>query len=179
MKKARVEFSVPRATVGCLQYFSVGHSGTAPIQFLRPIIREYDFGVLVLGLDGPSLLDRDHAAKSAEAMNREGIGARVVAGFLWLEAEAARRVCDREWFTCEGSALVLTKELPDPSFACSPLPDLSGVNKHILASEAISVLDGALSANDIYVHDDFTEVLIVTKNGEMLDDVAHHVEQLR
>lgn len=178
MRKRRIDLSVPKASVGSVEYLCIEHSCIGPMEVLRSVVSSHGFGVLILGSDGPSLLASGQGERYAKAMEKEQLYAEMIAGFLWLSVETARRICERDWFTCEGSAFLLKRHPPDMGFTCSELPNLSGFNKDALSPKAISTLEGMLSPEDIYVHDDFSETLVVTKDDRILDRIADEVERL-
>ena len=175
MARGYIELSIPQTVSSSIQYLSVEHNGIAPREFLAPIIREYNCGILIIGSDGPELLRQPQANRIAGAVGLEEIAVTVVAGFLWLDSGAAYDICAKTWFTCEGNALILMKEPPEADFACSQLPDVSGPSKSAFSKQMLSVLKRMLSGDDVYVHDDFTETLIATKSTKMLDAVLGQV----
>jgi hypothetical protein len=179
--KRSVYISVPKKTVGSLSYLVIGHSALAPGEFLRPIMLQYKLGILLIGIDAPSLLNPEQSQRLVNGMQHEGVSASITAGFPWVSPDGIPKMCEMESYQCQGDALLLKTQPVDETFECSHLPCLSGFNKDKLRAKDVNLLNTILSSNDIYVRDElaFAETLIVTKNTDILQALIDEVEYLQ
>lgn len=179
--KRSVYISVPEKTVGSLNYLVIEHSAVAPVEFLRPILHQYKFGILMVGFDGPALLIPEQSQRLVHGMQSEGVPASITAGFPWVSPDGVPKMCEMESFTCEGDALLLKKQPVQEDFEFQYLPDLSGFNKDKLRAKYVTFLSSILSSSDVYVSDvfAFSETLVVTKNSGILHALIDELERLR
>jgi len=56
MTKRSIYCSVPEKTIGSLHYLVIEYSAVDPVEFLRSILLQYKFGILLIGSDGPNPL---------------------------------------------------------------------------------------------------------------------------
>jgi hypothetical protein len=178
MEKNHIWISVPQKEVGCLSYMAIGHSRFAPDEVIWPILYEYKLGILLLGVDGPSLLTSEQANRIVQSMNDRKIPAIVTAGFVWVSPVDAHKLCHLGGFSYESNAFLLRTEPVEENFECPYLPELSGWNKDRIKERYALLFSKMLSTNDIYIHDDFTESMIVTKNRDILRAMADEVRRL-
>ena len=171
--------SVRETTVGSLHYLTIEYSGIVPIEFLRHMLHQRQFGILMVGFDGPCQPTPEQVQKAIEHMRRSGISAGAEAGFLWIGPGEVASLCEMELFTCYGYAVLLRATPIGETFEFPYLPVLSGFNKNKLSTRDAALLNSVLSPHDIYVYDDFGETLIVTKNPDILHDLIDQVECLQ
>ena len=162
-----------------LSYLILEHSGVGPIDFLRCVINDYNFGILFLGSDAPSLFSIDQAKRFVHQAKREGIMSSIEARFPWIPHNEVCKLCKKDWFTLEGDALILKTSRVLGNFECTRLPDPSGFNKDKISPKDIDYLNSFLIGDDTYIHDDFTETFIVSKNPDVLDIIVQEINKRR
>jgi len=177
MKKRWVSCAVCQKAPGQLGYLVLEHSAVGPIEFLRRVINEHKFGILLLGCDAPNLLSITEAQRLVQWMKSEGILVSIRSGFPWISHDEVPKLHQRDWATLVGDALLLKTKTVEQDFKCTHLPEPSGFNKDKLSSKDAAFLDSILSDDDVYIHDDFRESFVVTKNSDILDAILEEIQR--
>ena len=171
MKEQCVNRVVYRKQPDKLNYLILEHSGVGPIDFIRCVIDEYKFNILFLGCDGPSLLSFQESKQLANGMIKEKVYAGLKSKFPWVSYSEVKKLYPKDWFTLEGDALILKINDIDENFECIHLPEPSGFNKDKLSSKDARYLNSILFDNDVYIHDNFRDTFIVSRNSDILDTI--------
>lgn len=161
--------------VNSLKYVLVEHSGVGPTELIEHLLAEAGFGVLLLGLDGPHLISSSEAADVVRGLQAGGIRAEIRDSFPWVPAVEFLRLQQKEW-TCEGDAALFTQEI-HLQVQPKTLPQLRGFNKDKLSAASVDFLDAILSANAVYLQDDFCESLVVTKSEDVLSQMLSEIRE--
>lgn len=177
MKKQRISYITYKKSNNQLSYLI--SDGVAPIDFLKNVIDEYKFDILYIGCDGPSLLSLKESMQLVKGMKADHVQACLKGKFLWINYDEVNKLYKKDWFTLEGSAIILTKQDIDENFECISLPELSGFNKDKISQKDTYYLNSILYSNDVYVRNDFHETLLASKDIEILHMIENSLEDLK
>jgi len=167
MRKEGIIYSACGKILDSLNYVVIEHSGIAPSTFVEHLLGDFDLGILLLGIDAPCPLSATQAERIAGGFNEQGIIAIAMGSLIWIQYKESLKLFKEENFDCLGDALILKLKPPEEGFVIPYLPEASGSKRDKLELKDAQLLDGLLCENELYMHDDFTNCLIVTK-GERI-----------
>lgn len=155
-----------------LHYCIIEYRGIDTIEIINDLLT--DMGILFLSLDSDKLTGRK-IKEYEEILNKNRVPVTVETDNLWLDKKDAHTFLHAKRPIIQGNELIFS---PDP-FLNTILPlskPLKGVENNKLREQAITYLKSTLRDTDLYVNDDFTESLFVTKNKEIFNSVKNNVD---
>lgn len=169
MRKERILYSVGGKILDSLNFVVIEHSGIAPSSFVEHVVSECRLGVVLLGTDGPCTLSATQAQKIADAFNRQRIHAITIGRLIWFQHKDALNLFKLGEFDGQGDALMLKLNPPEEGLTIPSLPRPAGAKGDKITMGDARLLDRLLCENELYVHDDFTDCLIVAKGKKVFD----------
>lgn len=168
-------------TPNFLNYLIISRENIAykdPFFLIEGFLEEFNFGLLILGLDGPLLLSSQGIEKAIKGMSKDGIFANVKNGFLWLPHQEALKLISKKVAICEGNALLFKTEISAVVFAITDLPEPHGFLKDKVSLRNANLLNQLLGVNDLYIYDDFEDCFLVTRNKKIFDSILEKVSKI-
>jgi len=174
MFKKYIKFLTHGLTPNSLNYIIIELSGIDPREFLEAVVKKFKLGLLLLGVDGPELLSQKLAEDLLKELRKENVSASIQGNFLWIPFGGMPKLSEKGWLASKGDALLLMGNQPTQLLSFSYLPEPS--NDDRIDSKDAELLDNLLEPDSIYVHDDFSNCFIVTKNKEIFNLILRNVE---
>jgi hypothetical protein len=158
-----------------LHYCIVEYRGLDPYELVRDSL--VDLGIVFLCLDGDKLRGKNRI-KYQEILNKANIPATLVRGNLWIGNEDAPIYFNGKPPIIQGNEFIFSAMAPIKEISSITNP-LKGWNKNKLKEKVIAVLKATLKDGDVYVYDDFTECLFVSKKKDAIESIESKIKLLR
>ncbi len=155
-----------------LHYCIVEYRGLDPYELVKDSL--VDLGIVFLCLDGDKL-EGKNKVRYQEILNKANVPVTLERGNLCLGNKEAPIYFKSEPPIIQGNELILSPVAPITEIRPISNP-LKGWDKNKLQEKVVAVLKAILTDGDIYVHDDFTECLFVSKNKDAINSIKNKVE---
>jgi hypothetical protein len=133
-----------------------------------------DRGVLILGIDGPSILDSKDKESLLTQLNSAGIPFRVIDPFVWILPNDKDNLFDKTDFGKSGDTCFFLEE-SNLHFKLSAIPRIIGFIKNQIPKELTDILEN-VDARTVYITNEIPDMLIVTKDKGYLDFLYKQIE---
>jgi hypothetical protein len=155
-----------------LHYCVVEYRGLDPYELVRDSL--VDLGIVFLCLDGDKLKGKNKI-RYQQVLNKANIPATLVRGNLWVGNKDAPIYFKGNPPIIQGNEFIFSVVAPITEIRPISNP-LKGWDKNKLQEKVLAVLKAILKEGDIYVYDDFTECLFVSKNKDAIESIKSKVE---
>ena len=132
-------------------------------------------GILIVGIDGPSLLGGKDKKIFSNQLEAVGIPYQMVGPFLWIQAEEVGNLFAKSDFGSSAETFLIMKHKPN-KFELRKIPRISGLFRKGFPKEIVNIFDNYSGSNIVYVTNDVPDLLIVSKEKEFLEHVYRLIE---
>jgi len=127
-------------------------------------------GVLVAGIDGPSLLSEKDKEIFSNQLKALRIPFQSVGTFLWIQAEEVNNLFEKSDFGNSADICFFITKQPD-DFQLLKTPRIKGLFHKTFPKEILNIFQSYKASDIIYIINDIPDLLVVTKDEELLGHI--------